>query len=239
MDASKANAIKGSNALTPSRALRKEMRRRGGRVGSISYCYSGKNDIDFVFPNEVMHACGLLLEADEGVRAYEVDPDRISERLHQVGYVGPAPQFIVWHWESPPVLLDVKSRSGERAEQNRIQLASAIGCGYQQWDETIVKENERLFHDWQQISPVLAQTRHEVKAQYDFLSKLLLEACAEPVTLGDLRKACLGQWELIFASVFLLAQKALTTTDLRTHPLSPETSVRRRGTFHAYQKILT
>lgn len=239
MDASKANAIKSSNALTPSRALRGAIRARGGQAGSISYFYSGKNDIDFVFPSEIMHACGLLLEADEGVRAYEVDPDRISERLHQVRYVGPAPQFIVWHWESQPVLLDVKRSSEKSVEKNRLQLASAIGCGYQQWDDSVVNERERLFHDWQQIAPVLAQTRHEVKAQYDFLTDLLLEACAAPVSLDSLRKARLGPWELIFASVFFLAQKALITTDLNIRPLSPETSVRRRRKFHAYQKILT
>lgn len=239
VDASKANAIKSSKALTPSQALRREIRARGAKLGSISYLYSGKNDIDFVFPSEIMLACGLLLEADEGVSAYEIDPDRISERLHQVGYVGPKPQFIVWHWESPPMLLDVKRSPGKSVEENRLQLARAIGCGYEQWDETFVHERERLFHDWQQISPVLAQTRHQVKAQYEYLTELLLEACAEPITLDELRKARLGPWELIFASVFFLAQKALITTDLHVRPLSPETRVRRRGTFHAYQKILT
>jgi hypothetical protein len=215
------------------------MRSRGAKVGSISYFFSGKNDVDIVFPSEIVFACGLLLEADEGVRGYDVDPDRIRQKLHEVGYVGLLPQIIVWNWEKRPFLLNVKRRSGDPEINSQQHLANAIGCDFQIWDETIVHDNERVLHDWLHIAPVLAQTRHDVKAQYDFLGNLLHEACVKPITLGELRNARLGPWEIIFASIFRLVQKARLTTDLNINPLGPETSVRRRGTFHAYQKILT
>ena len=79
MDASKANSIKAKRGLSPSRALRKAMRDRGAKVGSITYFYSGKNDIDIVFPNEILYASGLLLEADERVRGGFVAQSQSAE----------------------------------------------------------------------------------------------------------------------------------------------------------------
>ena len=237
MDASKANSIKAKRGLSPSRALRKAMRDRGAKVGSITYFYSGKNDIDIVFPNEILYASGLLLEADERVRGYEADPDRIRETLHVAGFAGSVPQLIVRLWEQRPLLLKVTYLARDVEKDAQQQLANAIGCDYQVWDINYVQTHERLLHDWLQIAPVLAQSHLAIKTQYDFLHKLLLEACAETATLAEIKKSNLAPWDVVFATIFFLAQRALLTTDLHIHPLSAETSVRRRETNSAYQKI--
>lgn len=88
MYTSTGNALKNMNALKPSAALRSAMRARGRRTGSITYFYSSKNNRDLIFGTELEFSCGLLLEADERVKNYEIDSGLINYHLDKKAFLG-------------------------------------------------------------------------------------------------------------------------------------------------------
>lgn len=239
MDASQANAIKSRAPFRPSRALRSALRERGKSVGSITYFYSSKNSKDILFSTELEFACGVLLEADEGVKSYEVDAGLITRQLEELGYVGEMPDAVVARWGSRRQFLEIRrSKSAQpisarsSREQRRV-AADAVGADWDTFDDSCMEAKARIFHDWIHVAAVLDQTRLEVEARWDFLSKKLCLACSRPTTLGGLQSLGLESWDVVFAAVFRLVQQAVLSTDLDISPLSPATKIRLRGALHA------
>ncbi|MGQ0727572.1 hypothetical protein [Acidovorax sp.] len=231
VDADRANAVRAASPLKASQVLRAAIKKRGGKVGSITFFYSAKNSRDIVFPNEVCFACGLLLEADESVKSYDFDPDRIREQLSEIGFDGSMPTVIVWRWNDRP-LLQLVRRTGNaltlsKKEEAR-HSAELIGFDWKLFDEQSVEEQSRLMHDWIHVAPVLAQHGAEVSAQWHFLSQQVKDRCVKPTTLGALRDFGIAQWPLVFTTVFRLTQLSILTTDIDLNPLSAATVVKVR-----------
>lgn len=239
MDANQANTIKSRAPFRPSRALRSALRERGKAVGSITYFYSSKNGKDVLFSSELQFACGVLLEADEEVRSYEIDAVRIARQLEEFGYVGKMPDAVVTRWGSRLLFLEIRrsksasSKSSGSSNAERRFEADAVGADWDTFDDSRVEAKARIFHDWIQVAPVLDQTRLEVDARLDFLREKLCLACSRPTTLGDLQSLGIGSWDVVFSAIFRLVQSAVFSTDLGTKPLSPATKIRMRGALHA------
>lgn len=238
MDAKKANAIKSRAPFRPSRTLRSALRERGKSVGSITYFYSSKNGKDVLFSTELQFACGVLLEADERVKSYEMDTGLITRQLEELGYVGEMPDAVIARWGSRLQFLEIRrSKSAQSGgarfsrEQKRL-AADAVGADWDTFDDGRVEANVRIFHDWIHVAPVLDQTRLELDARWDFLSEKLRGACSRPTTLGDLKSLGLGSWDVVFSAIFRLVQRAVLSTDLDISPLSPATRVWLRGALH-------
>jgi hypothetical protein len=239
MDASAANAIKSRTPLRASRALRSALRERGRSVGSITYFYSSKSGRDILFSTEPQFACGVLLEADERVKGYEVDTGLIAKHLDDIGYVGRMPHAVVTRWSERLLFLDIVrfQRGGDqgsllRAEDRR-RTADAVGADWDYFDARRFQDRSRLFHDWVHIAPVLAQTRVQLEIGWEYLSKQVLHACKKPISLAHLRSLNIESWDLVFAAAFKLVQVAALSTDLEVNPLSPATKLRTRGTANA------
>ena len=231
VDATHANAVKARNPLRASQALRAAIRKRGGQVGSITYFYSAKNNRDLVFSTEVAFACGVLLEADERVKGYELDDDQIKKQLAEQGFVGQIPSAIVTRWAERPLLLEVMADGraiSPSSRETRQSHAALIEAEWGLFDKQSAEAKSRLLHDWIQISPILSQHITQVSAQWDFLSKQVCTACFKPKTLGELRAFCLAPWELVFTTIFRLSQLSILTTDLDALPLSASTVVKNK-----------
>jgi hypothetical protein len=211
--------------------LRAAIKARGGKVGSITFFYSAKNSRDIVFPNEVCFACGLLLEADELVKSYDFDPDRIQKQVSELGFEGDIPTAIVWRWNERPLLLLVR-RNGTTVTLSNKELArrsaELIGFDWMLFDEQSVEQQSRLIHDWIHIAPVLAQHGTEVSAEWSFLSEQVKARCTKPTTLGALRDLGIAEWPFVFTTIFRLTQLSVLTTDINLNPLSSATVVKVR-----------
>jgi hypothetical protein len=231
MDACKANIVKGRAPLRASSALRSALKKRGKSVGSITYFYSSKNERDIVFSTELEFAHGLLLEADETVKNYDVDPDRVIAFVEGEGYLGSKPDAIVKLWSGRTRYVEVKylndqghGRSVLQAETQK-RAAEAVSADWRWFSEKDVNAKERVLHDWLQIAPVLDQTRDVVKASWAYLGKWVLHACRTETTLGQLEQMTQDPWELIFATTFRLVQLGKLRSDLETRPLSADTVI--------------
>lgn len=231
VDADRANAVRAGSPLRASQVLRAAIKARGGKVGSITFFYSAKNSRDIVFPNEVCFACGLLLEADESVKSYDFDPDRIQKQLSELGFEGSIPTAIVWRWNERP-LLQLVRRTGTALtlskKEEALHSAELIDFDWKLFDEQSVEQQSRLIHDWIHVAPVLALHGAEVSAQWRFLSEQVKARCAKPTTLGALRDSGIAQWPLVFTTVFRLTQLSVLTTDINLNPLSAATVVKGR-----------
>lgn len=239
MDASQANTIKGRTPLRASKTLRSALRRRGKSVGSITYFYSSKNDKDVVFSSDLEFVHGVLLEADETVKSYDIDPNRVFAYLEGKGFLGSKPDAIVKLWSGQTRYVEVKyleDQAGDRAViQAEVQrrAAHSVSAEWSWFSEKDAMAKNRLLHDWLQIAPVLAQTRLEVKARWDYLMKWVLSATEEETSLGELRRYSKEPWELIFSTTLLLVQRGKLCSDLELNPLSERTVITRRGVNYA------
>ena len=136
MDASTAKRIKGRAPLRASSTLRKALKERGKGVGSIAFLYSAKNDKDIVLPTDIEFVHALALEADESVRSYDVDPDRVVAYVAGRGYRGSKPDAVVTHHSGRQCLVEVKYESDKSTERALIQAdvqakaAQAIGADW-------------------------------------------------------------------------------------------------------------
>lgn len=239
MDAHQANTIKGHAPLRASNALRSALRKRGKSVGTITYFYSAKNDRDVVFSSDLEFAHGVLLEADETVKSYDVDPDRVIAFVEGAGYLGSKPDAIVKLWSGQTCYVEVKyldeQGQGRAVLQAEIQkrAADSVNAGWRWFSEKDVHAKDRLLHDWLHIAPVLAQSRIEVKARWEYLGKWMLEATRAGTTLGDLQKCAEDPWELVFSATFRLVQLGKLRSDLEMRPLSAATVIAPRDVRYA------
>lgn len=239
MDASQANIIKGHAPLRASRTLRSALRMRGKSVGSITYFYSAKNDRDIVFSSDLEFAHGVLLEADETVKSYDVDPDRVVAWIEGKGYLGSKPDAIVKLWSGRTRYVEVKYLEDQRHKRAALQAeiqkraADSVNADWCWFSENGVYDKNRLLHDWLQIAPVLAQSRVEVKSRWEYLMKWVLEASIEETTLGNLKRCAKDPWELVFSTTFLLVQRGKLRSDLEMRPLSADTVIAPRDDFYA------
>jgi hypothetical protein len=239
MDARQANAIKNRASLRPSQALRAAFAKRGKGVGTITYFYSAKNERDLVFPSDLQFAHGLLLEADESVKSYESDPDRVIAYIEREGYVGSKPDAIVTLWSGRTRYDEAKyvgDRSTEHAQlqaETQRRAAEAVGASWTWFSEEDVLSKDRLLHDWIHIAPVLNQARIDVKARWNYLASWVLEATRNVATLGELKRLAQDPWELVFATTFGLVQRGRLRTNLEAHPLSAATEVAPKAPRHA------
>lgn len=239
MDASQANTIKGHAPLRASKTLRSALRKRGKSVGSITYFYSAKNDRDIVFSSDLEFAHGVLLEADETVKNYDVDPDRVIAFIEGTGYLGSKPDAIVKLWSGRTRYVEVKYLEDQRRERAVLQAeiqkraADSVNADWCWFSENDVKAKNRLLHDWLHIAPVLAQSRVEVKSRWEYLMKWVLEASHEETTLGNLKRCTKDPWELVFSTTLLLVQRGKLRSDLEMRPLSAETVIASRGVLYA------
>ncbi|WP_139032112.1 hypothetical protein [Comamonas thiooxydans] len=239
MDASLANTIKGHAPLRASQTLRSALRMRGKSVGSITYFYSAKNDQDVVFSSDLEFAHGLLLEADETVKSYDVDPDRVIAFIEGKGYLGSKPDAIVKLWSGRTRYVEVKYLEDQRRKRAVLQaeiqkrVADSVNADWCWFSEKDVQAKNRLLHDWLHIAPVLAQSRVEVKSRWEHLMKWVLEASREATTLGNLKRCTHDPWELVFSTTVLLVQLGKLRSDLEMRPLSAETMIAPRDVIYA------
>jgi hypothetical protein len=238
MDASKATKAKNAEPLKASSKLRRALRARGRGVGTISWYYSSKNDLDVVFPADLEFAHGLLLDADESVKSWDNDPDRVIAYIEREGFVGSKPDAVVYRRSGAVSYREVKysdSRGSAhatfQAEAQR-RAAEQVGAEWSWFTEADVLAQERLLHDWIHIAPVLAQTRVTVRSRWDWLRKEVLEQARGGTTLGDLRKFAKDPWDLVFSATFRLVHFGILSTDLAERPLSATTKVWVRGSSH-------
>lgn len=232
MYASNGNALKNTNALKPSAALRSAIRARGRRTGSITYFYSPKNNKDLIFSNELEFCCGLLLEADERVKTYEVDSGLIDYHLDNAVFLGDKPNFIIIHHDGSILYrktkyMEIMSLNLEE-DKNKF-YADAAGVSWDYFTENQARSNIRLIHDWLLISTVLAQTRYSVKAKWGSLSRDVITTIGNGADLEHLQKMCYQPWDEIFSTVFKLVQLGIISSDLETLPLSPKTLLKQIG----------
>lgn len=238
MDARQANVIKSRAPLRPSRALRSALARRGRGVGTITYFFSAKNDRDIVLPSDLELAHALLLEADETVKAYDTNPDRVIAFIEREGYLGSKPDAVVTLWSGRSRYVEVKYLADQGREHAQLQAeiqrraADAAGAEWSWFSDEHARARERLLHDWLHIAPVLAQTRLDVKARWEYLAGWVLAATCEPTTLGQLQRRAEDPWELVFTTIFRLVQMGRLRTDLESKPMSPATVVAPREQRH-------
>lgn len=232
MYASIGNALKNTNALKPSAALRSAMRARGRRTGSITYFYSPKNNQDLIFSNELEFCCGLLLEADERVKTYEVDPGLIDYHLDNTTFLGDKPNFVVIHHDGSILYrktkyMEIISLNIEE-EKNKF-FADSAGVSWDYFTEDHARRSLRLIHDWLLISTVLAQTRYSVAAKWGSLSRDVISTIGNGIILENLQKMCDQPWDEVFSTVFKLVQLGIIESDLESLPLSPQTVLKQIG----------
>jgi hypothetical protein len=239
MDVGQANTIKGNAPLRASSTLRSALKKRGKSVGTISYFYSSKNDRDIVFSTDLEFVHGVLLEADETVKDYDVDPDRVISFVEGEGFLGSKPDAIVNLWSGRTRYVEVKylkdqghGRSVLQAETQK-RAAAVVHADWCWFSEKDADAKDRLLHDWLHIAPVIAQTRFEVKARWKHLGHWVLQASREETTLQELKKTSQDPWELVFPTIFRLVQLGLLRSDLETRPLSSATIIAPRQVHHA------
>ncbi|MBS3018380.1 hypothetical protein DJFAAGMI_01112 [Comamonas sp. PE63] len=181
--------LKHSAALKPSAALRSAIRARGRRTGSITYFYSPKNNRDLIFSTELEFCCGLLLEADEQVKNYEVDSELINYHLNSIAYLGDKPNFIIYFHDGSTIYRKteylVESKNNIKEEKNKF-FADAAGISWDYFTEHQARSNLRIIHDWILISAVLSQTRLSVKSKWNNLSREVVSNIGDGITLGGL-----------------------------------------------------
>ena len=239
MDAHKANAIKSKAPLRPSRALRSAMARRGRAAGTITYFFSAKNDRDIVLASDLEFAHALLLEADETVKAYDADPERVIAFVEREGYLGSKPDAVVTLWSGRTRYVEVKYVRDQGSEHAQLQAevqkraADAVGAQWSWFTDEHARAKLRLLHDWQHVAPVLAQARLEVKARWEYLADWVLTAAGSATTLGELQRDAQDPWDLVFATTFRLVQMGRLRTDLESKPISPATVVAPREPRYA------
>lgn len=235
MDAHQANSIKSRTPLRASQALRAALAKRGKGFGTLTYFFSAKNDRDIVFPSDLEYARGVLLEADESVKAFDSDPDRVVALVEREGYIGTKPDVVISLWsgrtryEEAKYLDDQGEPGAILQAEGQKRAAEAVGAEWGWFSEKDVQEKERLLHDWLHIIPVLGQCRIDVKSRWDYLADWVLSATRKATTLYELRRRAEDPWELIFATTFRLVQMGRLHTDLEGKPLSPDTLVALRG----------
>lgn len=234
MDADKANAIKSKKSLRPSQALRSEMKKRGAGDGTITYFYSAKNDRDLVLPSDLQFALALLLDADETVKSWESDPDRVIALVESEGYIGTKPDAIVTHWSGRVQYVEAKYK-GDQGKGRAVMQAEAqqraaesVGADWSWFSEEDVEDKESLLHSWIHIAPVLCHTKDSVKARWEWLRKSVMDATKGETTLGQLRSRAEDPWDLVFSATFRLVQLGLLRTNLLEQQLSPATVIARR-----------
>jgi hypothetical protein len=231
MDAQRANLIKGRNPLRASNALRSALAKRAKSPGTITYFFSSKNNQDILLSTDLEFAHALLCEADENVKSYESDTDRVIAFVENEGYIGSKPDAIVKFWSGQVEYRKVMYLGGQGQEHALLQAevqkraAETVGAGWAWFSEKDVVANERLFHDWLHIAPVLAQSRIDVKARWEFLAKWVLEESREGTNLGNLHRRAQDPWELVFSATFRLIQLGRLSSDLQTKPLSSLTAI--------------
>lgn len=236
MDAEKALRAKNRDPLRGSKALRKAIRKRGKAPGSIGFFYSAKNEIDVVATSDLELARGLLLEADESVRSWDSDPDRVMALVENEGYIGTKPDVIITYWSGAVHYQEVKytDQQGEvravmQAETQQ-RAAELVGATWSWFSEKDVEAKLRLLHDWILIAPILHETTDAVKSRWEWLRKLVSSTISSPTTLGALReRAADAPWALVFSATFRLVHKGYLRTNLADQPLSPDTVIARRS----------
>lgn len=238
MDASKANRSKNTEHFKPSKALRAALRTRGKHPGTVTYFYSAKNDRDVVVPSDLQFALGVLLEADESVRNWDSDPDRVVAFIEHEGHVGSIPDAIITRWSGQVEFIEAKYTSGRSTAHARFQekaqaeVAALVGATWSSFSEVDVAARQALLFDWLHIIPILKSTRAAVKARYEWLASSVIKSAKNGVTLEELRRTSSESWEISFATTFRLVQQGILHTDLDARPLSPRTLVtvrERRG----------
>lgn len=231
MDASTANTIKGRAPLRASQTLRAAIRKRKGKVGSISYLYSPKTDKDIVVVSDLELAHVLHLEADSNVKAFDIDVERVVAYLDADGYQGTRPDARVEMRNRRVELVEVKyTKDLEGDLRTELQVAaqqryaSEVGAHWRSYTENDFYAEERLIHDWLHIIVVLGQTRDQVlpSLEADIL------AVVTSKTSQTLRQICnknVGPWDLAFSAIFRLIQRGKLTSNLKEKPLGWNTLV--------------
>lgn len=232
MDASTAKAIKGRAPLRASQQLRAALKKRGKGVGSITYFHSAKNDRDIVLSSDLEFAHALFLEADETVRSYDVDPDRVSAYVKGRGYVGSRPDTLITRHTGRLCMVEVKYEQDKTIERVLIQAdvqaraAAQLDADWAWFTDKDARHYERLINDWLHISPVLHQTRWDVAAIWEQLShEVVDQVCCGPLTLAALRDRHKDSWSLVFSTAWRLVQRGLLASDLLNRPLGPGTTL--------------
>lgn len=229
MDSNKANRIKNQKPFKPSQALRSALKMRGRGVGTITYFYSAKNERDIVVPSDLQCALALSLEADESIKSWDSDPERIIALVEGEGHIGSKPDAIANHWSGRVGYIEAKYLNDQGKEHSVFQAetqrraAELVGAEWSCFSEDDVRAQERLLHDWLQIAPVLSHTRYAVKARWEWLVNFVSKAARKGTTLGELRRRSEDPWELVFSASFRLVQLGFLRTDLVKQPLSPAT----------------
>lgn len=232
MDAKTANTIKGRAPLRAAQTLRAAIRTRKGKAGAISYLYSPKIDRDIVVVSDLELAHVLHLEADNNVKYFDIDIDRVVAYLDGDGYQGTRPDARVELRNGRMELVEVKYQK-DLDDDLRTQLqvaaqqryAKQIGAYWRTYTEKDFEDEERLIHDWMHIVVVLGETRDKVlPSLLADVEHLVKEKTSQ--TLEQLCRKKMGPWDLAFSATFRLIQQGKLTSNLKEKPLSWNTVVR-------------